>query len=65
MGPVRRIGIIFGLVLALAGVVWILQGLNVAFAPRSFMTDNRQWVLRGVMAVAAGLAIAGWSSRQD
>lgn len=60
----QRLGIITGLVVAFVGVIWILQGLDVAFAPRSFMTDNRQWVPRGAAAAAAGLLLAGWSSRR-
>jgi hypothetical protein len=64
MGCVRRIGVIVGLFLALGGGVWMLQGLNVVFAPQSFMTGNRQWVVYGGLAVATGLAIAGWSSRR-
>jgi hypothetical protein len=31
---------IVGLAISTVGVVWILQGFNVAFAPRSFMTGN-------------------------
>ncbi len=60
----RQTGILVGLLLALSGFVWILQGLDVAFAPKSFMTDNRPWILRGSVAVVAGLLLAGWSSRK-
>ncbi len=65
MLSMRRIGIIIGLLLALVGVVWILQGLRVAFAPQSFMTGNRQWAVGGGLAVAIGLFLAGWSSRRS
>jgi uncharacterized membrane protein HdeD (DUF308 family) len=44
-----------GVFLVLAGSIWILQGLDVALAPQSFMTDNRQWVLWGVLAIAFGV----------
>lgn len=43
-----------GVVLALTGGVWILQGLDVAFAPKSFMTGDATWVIWGVIAVLIG-----------
>jgi hypothetical protein len=57
----RIAGIVVGIVVALAGGVWLLQGLNVAFVPQSFMTDNRPWVVIGGLAIAAGLTLAYWS----
>ncbi len=52
-----------GLVLAVAGVVWVLQGLNVSWAPQSFMTGDWRWVLVGLVAVigGVGLLVAGRS----
>ena len=32
-----------GVVLLIAGAIWILQGLDIAFAPESFMTGDRFW----------------------
>lgn len=49
-----------GIVLVIAGSVWILQGFDVAFAPESFMTDDRQWVLWGAAAVVGG-GVLIWS----
>lgn len=46
-----------GTFLIVAGVIWVLQGLDVAFAPQSFMTDNRWWVLWGAVAVVIGLVL--------
>jgi hypothetical protein len=46
-----------GIFLVLAGTIWILQGLDVAFAPQSFMTDNRWWVLWGGIAVVLGVLL--------
>lgn len=60
----RRIGLIGGLVVAAGGLVWLLQGLNVAFAPKSFMTGDRTWVFIGAVTLVAGLAIAAWSLRR-
>ena len=35
---VRTVLMVLGILLGLGGVVWIAQGLNLPFAPRSFMT---------------------------
>ena len=64
MPDMRRAGIVIGVLLALMGAIWILQGLSVAFAPTSFMTGNRQWTLHGSIAVAIGLTIVRWSIRR-
>jgi hypothetical protein len=46
---------ILGALLALAGIVWILQGVNLL--PGSFMTGQIQWAIYGAIALAAGLAL--------
>jgi len=46
---------IFGVLLALIGIVWILQGLNVL--PGSFMTGQIQWAAYGAIALAIGCAL--------
>ncbi|MEE9176887.1 MAG: hypothetical protein V3U46_00510 [Acidimicrobiia bacterium] len=53
----------FGIILIIAGLVWILQGFDVAFAPESFMTGNRSWVFWGGAAVASGAAMIWWQRR--
>jgi hypothetical protein len=45
-----------GVLLALGGGVWIAQGLDLPFAPRSFMTADRTWIVLGFVAVVAGVA---------
>lgn len=60
----RAAGITVGLLIAVAGFVWLLQGLEVAFVPESFMTDNRQWIVIGGLTAIGGLALAGWSWRR-
>ena len=45
---------IIGFVLMLGGLVWIAQGLNLPFAPRSFMTADRSWIVFGAVAVLVG-----------
>ncbi|MCH8983783.1 MAG: hypothetical protein IH943_06720 [Acidobacteria bacterium] len=54
-----------GVLLVIAGTIWILQGFDVAFAPESFMTDNRIWVLWGSLAVAGGIGMLWWSRRSE
>jgi len=57
---------IFGVLVALAGTVWILQGLNVIVSS-SFMTGSRTWVVIGAVAVVGGGALSwwGWSRRSS
>ena len=44
--------IIIGALLALTGVVWILQGINVL--PGSFMTGQIRWAYAGIVAAIIG-----------
>lgn len=52
-----------GIVLLMAGTIWILQGLDVAFAPESFMTGDLAWTGAGVVAVIAGVGFIWWGAR--
>lgn len=52
-----------GIILIIAGFIWILQGFDVTFAPESFMTGNRWWVLWGGVASVAGAALIWWQRR--
>ncbi len=54
-----------GVVLVLAGTIWILQGLNVAFAPQSFMTGDKSWSWVGVAAVVSGVGLVWWGVRSQ
>lgn len=59
-----RLGLlVFGVVLAVAGLVWMAQGLNLPFAPRSFMTADRTWILLGAVAVTAGVVVIARARR--
>lgn len=49
------LGLATGILLVLAGSVWVLQGLDVAFAPQSFMTNSRWWVYWGILAGVVGV----------
>ncbi|MBA2264249.1 MAG: hypothetical protein H0W10_06285 [Chloroflexi bacterium] len=46
-----------GILLIGSGLVWIAQGLNLSFAPRSIMTADRSWILIGAIAVVAGAVL--------
>ncbi len=58
----RLTGIVVGILLVLAGAVWIAQGLNLPFAPASFMTSDRTWIVIGSATVLIGavVAVASW-----
>ena len=53
-----------GILIGLGGAIWIAQGLNLPFAPRSFMTADRTWIALGVVAVAIGTATFTWARRR-
>ena len=57
----RISGIVVGGVLALIGAVWVLQGLNSQFAPQSFMTGSRMWLVIGALTFASGTVLVWWS----
>ena len=59
----RTVAMVLGAMLGLGGAVWIAQGLDLPFAPRSFMTADRTWIVLGFLAVAAGLATIRWARR--
>ena len=56
----RTAASILGILTALAGLVWIAQGLNLPFAPRSFMTADRTWIVLGAVAVLLGVVLWTW-----
>jgi hypothetical protein len=60
----RKAAIVLGALLAVAGLVWIAQGLNMPFAPRSFMTSDRSWIIFGAVAVVIGGATVSWARRR-
>jgi hypothetical protein len=52
---------LLGVLLIAAGLVWIAQGLDLAWAPQSFMTADRLWIFIGAVAAVAGAVLIGWS----
>ena len=61
----RNVATVLGVLVAFGGLVWIAQGLNLSFAPRSFMTADRTWIVLGAIAVVAGGATIGWARRRS
>jgi len=55
----REVGRALGIILGIVGVIWILQGFDFYFAPQSFMTGDRAWIVIGAVAVVAGVALVG------
>ena len=49
--------LLLGVILILAGGVWTAQGLNLPWAPGSFMTAEPLWVVIGAATMLAGLAV--------
>ena len=43
---------VVGVLFAIVGVIWILQGVNVL--PGSFMTGQMQWAVYGAVLLALG-----------
>ena len=59
-----RLFLVLGLLLALAGVVWIFQGLGVLTAVDSPMIGQQQWIAYGGVAVVVGLALVALGRRR-
>jgi hypothetical protein len=55
---------VLGVLLVGAGLVWIAQGLNLPFAPRSFMTSDRSWIVIGAVTAVAGGVLIGRARRR-
>jgi hypothetical protein len=47
----------------LSGLVWIAQGLNLPFAPRSFMTADRAWIVLGAATLLGGVVLLARAAR--
>jgi hypothetical protein len=58
----RTVGKVLGVLMALGGGVWILQGINVL--PGSFMTGDPRWAVRGLVLVVLGILVFIASSRK-
>jgi hypothetical protein len=47
--------IIAGVLLIIAGVVWMLQGMGSTLTPQSFMTNTKIWIPLGAATATAGV----------
>ena len=47
--------ILGGGVLAVVGVVWMLQGFGASYVPTSFMTKAPEWIFIGLIAATVGV----------
>ena len=61
----RIAGLVAGVVVAVMGLVWALQGVNSTLVPQSFMTGSGVWVVIGLVTFALGAALAAWSWRRS
>ena len=57
LAGMRMAGMALGALIGVAGLVWIAQGLNLPFAPGSFMTGDRNWIVLGAIAVLIGATV--------
>jgi hypothetical protein len=53
---------IVGVLLALGGLVWILQGIGVL--PGSFMSNDAKWAVIGVVTVLIGAGLLYYANRR-
>jgi uncharacterized membrane protein HdeD (DUF308 family) len=55
-----------GMLAAVSGVVWTLQGFNSPLAPQSFMTGSLVWVVIGIATIIGGslLIRSAWQNRR-
>jgi hypothetical protein len=60
----RIISSLIGITMTLLGVVWILQGLNLAFRV-GFMVGNYHWTVYGAILALVGAAQVLWSNTRQ
>ena len=60
----RVISSLIGVLLAIMGGIWILQGLNLAWGAlsRSFMQGDQHWALYGAVVLVIGICQVIWSN---
>jgi hypothetical protein len=60
----RIISSVIGLAMILSGLVWILQGLNLAFRV-GFMVGDYHWTIYGAILAIVGIAQVVWSNSRQ
>ena len=53
---------VVGVILALIGLVWTFQGIGVIKG--SFMTDQSQWAIIGIVAIIVGAGLLYYNRRR-
>lgn len=57
----RLVRFVAGAIVALAGIVWFLQGIGIL--PGSFMTGSLLWAVIGAVCILVGGGLLYWASR--
>ena len=60
----RAVSSLIGLLMVAVGVIWMLQGLNLAFRV-GFMVGQKRWVLFGAILALVGVAQVIWSNTRQ
>jgi hypothetical protein len=60
----RIVSTLLGGVLIAFGIIWILQGLNLAFRV-GFMVGDKHWVVYGAILVLLGIGQIIWSNTRQ
>jgi hypothetical protein len=60
----RIVSSLIGIAMILIGVVWMLQGLNLAFRV-GFMVGNYHWTIYGAILALVGVAQVFWSNTRQ
>jgi hypothetical protein len=63
----RIVSTLIGVLMALMGCVWTLQGLNLATGKmaQSFMENDRHWAVYGVIMILVGIGQIVWSNTRQ
>jgi hypothetical protein len=60
----RGVSSLLGLAMVMMGIVWMLQGLNLAFRV-GFMVGDRHWTIYGALLAVVGIAQVVWSNTRQ
>jgi hypothetical protein len=60
----RVVSSLIGIAMVMMGVIWMLQGLNLAFRV-GFMVGHPQWTVYGALLAIVGVAQVVWSNTRQ
>ena len=60
----RIVSSLIGIVMVLMGVIWMLQGLNLAFRV-GFMVGDYHWTIYGAILALVGIGQVVWSNTRQ